>query len=703
MKDKSVEISPNTQTTTRYPKAIAFIISNEFCERFNYYGMRTILVLYLTIKLGYDDDTATVLFHIFTSLVYLFPLIGAILADSYLGKFRTILWLSCVYAAGSVLIAIGAVPVLNLPASTFTVIGLLLIGLGSGGIKPCVSAFGGDQFKIPEQAKQLATFFSLFYFAINAGSLISTTLTPILRENVHCFGDDSCFSLAFGVPALLMVISITVFVLGKVLYTIKKPAGNMLVLVVKCVINAIKTRSVEKHSNPKEHWLDYAKPKYGSLTDDIKSLFRILILYIPLPFFWALFDQQGSRWTFQATRMDGKVGPVTIKPDQMQVINPLLILLLIPLFDCLVYPVLSKIGIRRPLQKLTLGGILAGVAFLISGLVELSLEKTYPVIPGSNEGQIRIFNGNPCNYLVYSNIPSHDKFSLRHIEAFEEKYIKLSSNQTFNLNFTSTDSGCESFVQSMNVMPTKSMSYFILGTESQPDTIKYEDKVEKSRNGYPLIRLLVNIPNARNIKLEDEKSDNVKDFDANDQSLINMTPSRYTIYVDNSPVGEYDFKLGGVYTVLLSKVAREIKLNVEIISMPNTVHMLWLIPQYVIMTMGEVMFSVTGLEFSFTQASVTMKSILQACWLLTVAFGNIIVVVIAEAKFFESQAMEFFLFAILMFIDMMIFIVLAMRYKYVNVEDDHKKTDDMELPVNGTNGVNKEMTNGIHNQGFQSE
>lgn len=138
---------------------------------------------------------------------------------------------------------------LQLPASTLTVIGLLLIGLGSGGIKPCVSAFGGDQFKIPEQAKQLATFFSLFYFAINAGSLISTTLTPILRENVHCFGDDSCFSLAFGVPAVLMVISITVFVLGKVLYTIKKPTGNMLVSVVKCVMVSIFYPSLLLFSN----------------------------------------------------------------------------------------------------------------------------------------------------------------------------------------------------------------------------------------------------------------------------------------------------------------------------------------------------------------------------------------------------------------------------------------------------------------------
>lgn len=149
---------------------------------------------------------------------------------------RTIAYLSCVYAIGSLLIAIGAIPVLHLPAQTMTVFGLILIALGSGGIKPCVSAFGGDQFKLPEQAAQLATFFSFFYFSINAGSLISTTLTPILREDVHCFGDLDCFSAAFGVPGVLMVIAIIVFIAGRSMYVVKKPAGNVVVLVSKCVV-----------------------------------------------------------------------------------------------------------------------------------------------------------------------------------------------------------------------------------------------------------------------------------------------------------------------------------------------------------------------------------------------------------------------------------------------------------------------------------
>jgi len=87
-------------------------------------------------------------------------------------------------------------------------LGLVLIAIGTGGIKPCVSSFGGDQFDLPAQEVYLKKFFSIFYFSINAGSLISTSVTPELREGVQCFGRTSCFPLAFGVPAVLMLIAI---------------------------------------------------------------------------------------------------------------------------------------------------------------------------------------------------------------------------------------------------------------------------------------------------------------------------------------------------------------------------------------------------------------------------------------------------------------------------------------------------------------
>lgn len=167
-----------------------------------------ILVLYMTQKLRWNEDKATFHYHAFSMMVYFLCTFGAILSDVWLGKFKTILILSVVYAIGSVIVTLGAIPTIAFPADVSLYIGLLFIALGSGGIKPCVSAFGGDQFKMPEQTAQMATFFSLFYFSINSGSLISMFVTPIFRADVHCFGENDCYSLAFGVPAILMVTSI---------------------------------------------------------------------------------------------------------------------------------------------------------------------------------------------------------------------------------------------------------------------------------------------------------------------------------------------------------------------------------------------------------------------------------------------------------------------------------------------------------------
>lgn len=144
-------------------------------------------------------------------MVYSMCFIGGIISDVWLGKFKTILYLSIAYVVGCVVVSLSAVPNLESNPKMVLILGLIFIAVGCGGIKPCVSAFGGDQFKLPEQAIQLASFFSLFYFSINFGAVISTTITPILRSDVHCFGESSCYSLAFGVPAVLMIVSIGKF------------------------------------------------------------------------------------------------------------------------------------------------------------------------------------------------------------------------------------------------------------------------------------------------------------------------------------------------------------------------------------------------------------------------------------------------------------------------------------------------------------
>ncbi|KAG4065446.1 hypothetical protein HA402_003261 [Bradysia odoriphaga] len=691
---------------SRYPRSIAFIVSNEFCERFSFYGMKTILVLYLTRRLGYDDDGATVLYHVFTSLVYFCPLFGAIIADSLLGRFKTILYLSIVYAIGSITLAVGAIPPLNLPASTVTVIGLMLISIGTGGIKPCVAAFGGDQFKIPEQAKMLATFFSVFYMSINAGSLISTTVTPILREDVHCFGEEDCFSLAFGVPGLLMITSIIIFIVGRSFYKIEKPTGNMFVEVSKCIGTAIVTKVKDTSNTVKSHWLDYAESKYShDLIDDVKSLMKILVLYIPLPFFWALQDQQGSRWTFQATRMNGEVGGYfTIKPDQMQVINPLLIILFIPLWDLFVYPMLSKIGIRRPLQKLTFGMILAGLAFTISGLVELKLESGYPIIPRPGQTQIRIFNGLNCPYDFRTDLPDDKSFRVEPMALFERKIIQIDGTRpTFTVNGT-TAGNCGDFQGAFRLENAQATSYFLSQKSGKTQLIAYEESPDKPKKGFPVIRVLLTSNDTREVTLKHLNRDIVRSFFSNSTEMKSLLVGEYAVYVDNVLVNRLTVEPGAAYTLVLrEQLNGSYMFQSHVIVPPNDVHILWQIPQYIIVTAGEIMFSVTGLEFSYTQAPESMKSVLQACWLLAVAFGNIIVVIVAEVNFFDSQASEFFLFAGCMALNVVLFVWLASRYKYRQVQEADNSMVMSSGSVKTTADGREANKTGIENYAYNTE
>ncbi|XP_015121524.1 peptide transporter family 1 isoform X2 [Diachasma alloeum] len=653
--------------------------------------MRTILALYLKNKLDYGDNTATVIYHIFTMFVYFFPLFGAMLADSVLGKFRTIFYLSIVYALGQLLLSASAVPTFGLPIREFSMIGLLLIALGTGGIKPCVAAFGGDQFILPQQEKHLIMFFSVFYFAINSGSLISTFLTPELRNNVTCFGDQECFSVAFLVPAILMIVSIVIFLSGKSLYRLKKPEGNVVLGVVKCMSRAIYRKIKSKKELKRDHWLDYADDKYDTtLISDIKAALQVLTLFIPLPFFWALFDQQGSRWTFQATRMDGQIGNFLLKPDQMQVVNPLFIVIFIPIFETCLYPLMAKIRCTdTPLKKLTTGGILAAVAFILSALVELNLEASYPVLPMDGTAQLRIFNPRNCTLPLVIN---NQSIIMKPLGIWGDIDISLKGNQSISYSADFSQCGGAKNASGIITAVEGQATSYVLEPEL---SYAYEDHNNKSTNGNPAIRVLSYNTLGRNAVTTVElskvnfvfKTSTTSDV-AQITPVADFNPGEYDVKVNGKDVGSIAIKLGGVYTLQTYVTANSTTIGLTTITPANSVHILWLIPQYIVITMGEVMFSVTGLEFAFTQAPVTMKSLLQAAWLMTVAFGNLIVVIIAEAKIFDRQALEFFLFAGLMVLDMLIFAIMANSYKYRSYNDDENsgQSDDEDISLKEKNG-----------------
>uniref|UniRef100_A0A8B9LX01 Solute carrier family 15 member 2 n=1 Tax=Astyanax mexicanus TaxID=7994 RepID=A0A8B9LX01_ASTMX len=484
---------------TNYPVSIAFIVVNEFCERFSYYGMKAVLTLYFIRYLHWNENLSTAVYHAFSGLCYFTPILGAIIADSWLGKFKTIIYLSIVYVIGHVIKSVGAIP--DVGDSTthvaLSVLGLVLIAFGTGGIKPCVAAFGGDQFE-EEHIDERRKFFSIFYMSINAGSVLSTIITPILRGDVQCFGGD-CYALAFGVPAALMVVALVVFIAGSGLYEKTPPQGNVLLNVCKCIGFAISNRWKRPRNSPKrQHWLDWAEEKYSKrLIQEIKMVLRVLLLYIPLPMFWALFDH-----------LVPFVGmPLCLSYLNTSTPSNLYHIVKCPkCFSC----------ILRPLRKMATGMILAALAFCAATVVEVNV-----VVSKSSE------------LLIYS---THLKF----------KQLRLNLYSPI----TARDHFC-----------------WWKSAKSDPGVAHH----------LPV-------------------------FSLQDSEQLTW---RKTVDVQ-----------------------------------PNNVHIAWQVPQYVLITAGEVMFSITGLEFSYSQAPASMKSVLQAGWLLTVAFGNVIVLIVAEGAGLEQVLLK---------------------------------------------------------------
>ncbi|XP_078309188.1 solute carrier family 15 member 2 isoform X3 [Panthera onca] len=626
---------------SNYPLSIAFIVVNEFCERFSYYGMKAVLTLYFLYFLHWNEDTSTSIYHAFSSLCYFTPILGAAIADSWLGKFKTIIYLSLVYVLGHVVKSLGALPILGgqMVHTVLSLVGLSLIALGTGGIKPCVAAFGGDQFE-EKHAEERTRYFSVFYLSINAGSLISTFITPMLRGDVQCFGED-CYALAFGVPGLLMVIALVVFAMGSKIYRKPPPEGNIVSQVVKCIWFAISNRFNNRSGDiPKrQHWLDWAAEKYPKqLIMDVKALTRVLFLYIPLPMFWALLDQQGSRWTLQATRMNGNLGVFVLQPDQMQVLNPLLVLIFIPLFDLVIYRLVSKCGINfSSLRKMAVGMILASLAFAVAAAVELKINRMTPPQPGPQEIFLQVLNladdevkvtvlGDENNTLLEESLRSFQK-----MPHYAQLHLKTKSQDFhFYLKYHNLS------VYTKHSVEEKNWYSLILREDGKNiSSMMVKDEENKTANGMTTVRFINTLHKEVNISLTTDIFLSVGE-DYGVSAYITVQSGEYAAV--HCRTEDKDFLLnmglldfGATYLFVITNNTSQDPQAWKMKDTPaNKLSIAWQLPQYALVTAGEVMFSVTGLEFSYAQAPSSMKSVLQAAWLLTVAVGNIIVLVVAQ-------------------------------------------------------------------------
>ncbi len=316
----------------KMPAGIPYILTNEAAERFSFYGMRCILVFFMTRLLlnaggqlaPMTPEQSKIWFHLFVSAVYFMPLLGALLSDIWLGKYRTILYFSALYCFGFFALAVNQTR-LGLAA------GLILIAIGSGVIKPCVSANVGDQFGKTNK-NLMAKVYTWFYFAINLGAFISNLLVPELLDR---YGP----TIAFGVPGAFMLLATIAFWLGRKKF-VHIPRGGF----------------------------EFVKECFSG--EGIRAIGKLCIIYVFVAPFWALFDQMDSAWMLQAEKMNRIWMGHEWLPTQIVALNPLMILILIPVFSYVIYPLINRIFPLTPLRKIGLGLFLAASPFVVSSLIE---------------------------------------------------------------------------------------------------------------------------------------------------------------------------------------------------------------------------------------------------------------------------------------------------------------------------------------------
>ncbi|KAK3206467.1 hypothetical protein Dsin_020513 [Dipteronia sinensis] len=424
-KDGTVDYrgKPANKKTTGTWKACPFILGNECCERLAYYGMSSNLVRYFKHRLNQSSATATKSNQDWGGTCYITPLIGAFVADAYLGRYWTIAIFSIIYVFGmSFLTLTATLPGLrptchgNVCSATdaqsaATFVALYLIALGTGGIKPCVSSYGADQFDDADEVekKHKGSFFNWFYFSINIGALIASSVLVWVQDNVG-------WGWGFGIPAVAMAVAVAFFFSGTRLFRNQKPGGSPLTRLCQVVVASIRKRRVEvpadksllyetadaesniKGSRKLDHTKDLSffdkaavetqsehvkesadRWRLCTVTqvEELKAIIRLLPIWATGIVFAAVYSQMGNLFVLQGERMNTHVGNSSFKipPASLSIFDTLSVIFWVPVYDRIIVPVARKFTVHKngitQLQRMGIGLFISITAMISAAVLEL--------------------------------------------------------------------------------------------------------------------------------------------------------------------------------------------------------------------------------------------------------------------------------------------------------------------------------------------
>lgn len=400
-------------------KACRFILANECCERLAYYGISTNLVTYLTTVLNLGNATAATSVSNWVGTCYLAPFVGAFVADAYWGRYWTIASFSLVYFLGMTLLTLSAGISALSPSScstgassctatagqlSFLYIALYLIALGTGGIKPCVSSFGADQFDNTNatEVKKMSSFFNWFYFSINIGALVSSSVLVYIQENYS-------WAWGFGIPAAAMGIAVCSFVFGSPLYRHQKAGGSPLTRMLQVCVAAFKKRKeamptnsnklyeTEESSIPGSRKLEHTSAllffdKAAIVTEDgamdnswqlctvtqveeLKVILGLLPIWATTIIFSAVYIQMSTLFVEQGSTMDRSMGPhFAIPAAALSIFDTLSVIVWVPLYDFFIIPFARRFTKHHQgftqIQRMGIGLVISILSMIAAALLE---------------------------------------------------------------------------------------------------------------------------------------------------------------------------------------------------------------------------------------------------------------------------------------------------------------------------------------------
>ncbi|KAK9468052.1 POT family-domain-containing protein [Lipomyces arxii] len=409
----------------KLPAAVWLVALVELCERFTYYGISGPFMNYMQNPvgglrpgaIGLGQSKASALIYFFQFWCYVTPIAGAIIADQYWGKYKTICVFAGIYATGNLILFLTSLPasIANGAALGGLVTAMIIIGVGTGGIKSNVSPLIAEQYTntkryvkelrtgervIVDPAVTIQSLFMIFYLCINVGSLSAIATTEL---ELHIG-----FWAAYLLPFAFFFVGITSLIIGRPYYVKKAPRGSVVPHAFRILLIGATRRS-----------LNSAKPSVRSAaglspvpwTDHfVEEVERAMVackVFVFFPIYWLVYGQMLNNFVSQAGQMETH----GIPNDIMQNIDPIAIIIFIPICDKFLYPALRKIGIPfRPITRIFFGFMFAALAMAYAAIVQQIIYNAgpcyeYPLMCDASNGgtipnRVHVAIQTPAYFLI---------------------------------------------------------------------------------------------------------------------------------------------------------------------------------------------------------------------------------------------------------------------------------------------------------------